>query len=169
MINNDVSWYDASLEEEKEINLYNEKKQIEEYNEKFNKLIEKLTAAPGLNIDVIKYLNNNKEEIINLFKLTKILDIFIDLLYELLCLIKINKYKYITQNKECRYSIIDLDTIWIEKEIVIFLQKMSKDLKTAIFIENKLNKQKSIIIVKSSFNKLKQLRLEYKNSRTLSF
>jgi hypothetical protein len=156
-MNQNISWYDMAVEEEQNI-----------FINKYNEILAKVSEAPGLNNEVSDYIIRNKEELLNLFKLTKILNVFGDLLITLLSLIKINKYKYITQNKECRYSIIDLNIDWIEKELVQFLHKMSKDLKTAIFIENKLNKMKSVIIIKSSFYKLKQLRLEYKKSRTLS-
>ena len=122
------------------------------------------------------YLINNKEYITKiLYTQSKIKNynhnykIILDLFYKILNIFDKNKFDFITKDNFYSYTFIDLDIIWIEKNIVDLLHKISKDLHYAIIIENKLNKTKSLLIIKSDEQRLKRLRYNYASKRLLPF
>ncbi len=100
---------------------------------------------------------------------TKNYNTILELFSKIFNIFNTNKFDFITKDKLYEYTFIDLDIIWIEKNIVDLLHKISKDLNYAIIIENKLNKYKSLLIIKSDEQRLKKLRYNYASKRILPF
>jgi len=140
---------------------------IEEATNFYNYIMKSLYNAPGSQFNIIKLVENYRKKFINILKETD--PKLIEGIISYLKVLKLNLYDHITPDRKYKYTVIDIDVRWINKEYMGLLQDIAQTAGVGLIIENRIDKFKSFIIIKTDQRLLRMLKINYNNTKKLPF